>query len=149
MKKYFMLLTLAFFICPATLTAQDTSLHMAAGSGDLARIQNLISAGLGVNDKMSGGFTPLMVAAKYGHSQIIDTLIRVGRANINLANNEGNTALMVAVTSRQANSVRALLTHNANIQIKNNRGMDAMAIARLIKNEEILKLLNDYKVPKG
>ena len=132
-------------VCLCTLvSAQDNSMHMAVAAGDSLRVESLIDGGADVNGRMAAGFTPLMVGAKYGYTEVMETLITKGQASVNLANASGNTALMVAITMRRVASVKVLLLHNATATLKNKDGMDALELAQLVNSSVIQKLLQDY-----
>ena len=128
--------------------SQDTSLHMAALSGDTAQTQSLIQVGVDVNGRMTRNWTPLMVAAKYGHTEVMDLLIK-NKAEIDLLDQDGNSALILAVTSNQVEAVKLLLQRNADALIVNNKGLNAVQIARLSGFTEIQQRLETYLAPKG
>ena len=62
------------------------------------------------NDK---GQTALMIAAEKGHMNILNKLIKLGPAAIDLADKTGNTALMIAARQGQEPAVRALVENGA------------------------------------
>jgi ankyrin repeat protein len=110
----------------APLWAAD--LHLAAAENDVERARQLIEQGEDVNERMPGGWTPLMIAAKYGATNVMESLIRAN-ARIDATNREGNTALLLAVIANQPNSVRMLIGYRADATLKNECGMDAREVA--------------------
>ncbi|MGP4715565.1 formyltransferase family protein [Psychrobacter sp. T6-6] len=82
--------------------------------------QNLISI-LGVNDRNSKGWSPIIVATYYGRKDLIEWLLEQG-ANINDRNYRGTTVLMYAkdyaVKNNSPDFFNFLLTQGADISLK-------------------------------
>lgn len=74
-------------------------------------------------------------------AQMAQVLIDNG-ADVNLADQEGNTALMFAVEKGLASSVRTLLQAHAHVGMRNKKGRTALDIARSSGRAAILKLLS-------
>lgn len=51
-----------------------------------------------VDVKKDDGFSALHLAALNGHKDVVDTLIRVGQADIDLRNNRNQSAFLLAVS---------------------------------------------------
>lgn len=86
-----------------SMLLMDTSLHRAAREGDLEEcIRSVSAVGTPVDIIGSDYMTPLMLAAKYRHADIVKYLLFHG-ANPNLqASNTGDTALhYIALTAHQ------------------------------------------------
>ncbi|MEX0940045.1 MAG: ankyrin repeat domain-containing protein [Candidatus Babeliales bacterium] len=74
---------------------------------------------------------------------IINTYLALG-GNINATDSQGNTFLIYAVSSNDENMIKYLLSNpNININVKNNEKKSALDIAQ--DNENIIKILNEYK----
>jgi len=56
----------------------DNALHCVCVWGDLEAARVLIEAGININQKGEHGFTPLAVAADFGHAGIAELLLSVG-----------------------------------------------------------------------
>lgn len=85
----------------------------AARDGNLAALEEVMrSPYANVNCTDVNGWTPLMLAAKYGHSKIVDVLLSAG-AEVNRRNDSGMTALKLAREHKREEVVRTLLTWGA------------------------------------
>jgi ankyrin repeat protein len=84
-----------------------------------------------------------MMAASRGHGKTVDILIAY-QAKVDVKNNVGNTALMLAVLAEDEESVRSLLGAKADIDIRNNKREQAIDLAQLIENKSIIKMLHDH-----
>lgn len=51
-----------------------------------------------VDVKKDDGFSALHLAALNGHRDVVETLVKIGQAEINLKNNRNQTALILAVS---------------------------------------------------
>ena len=72
------------------------------------------------------GATPLAVAASYeGYLQILQELIGAG-ADVNLADNDGDTSLMWAAIGGQTECLLELIKSGADVNLSNNFGSTAL-----------------------
>lgn len=79
-----------------------------------AIVQSLVDAGATVHVRNAHGESPLLLAARYGHSQAtVHTLLRAG-ADVNTQDRNGWTPLIWAVYENEPNTVHLLLTYHAN-----------------------------------
>jgi hypothetical protein len=86
-------------------------------------------------------YTPLMHAAFENNAVETDTLLQQG-ANVNLQNEEGTTALMVAATENSLEAATVLLdSPNINLELKNKRGETALFRAARANSKEVAQLL--------
>ena len=76
----------------AVLTAHRTPLLIAAGSGNLERIEELVDEGCDINEQSAHGMTAMHAAAKYGRLACAEFLVFSG-ARLDIANDSGRTAL--------------------------------------------------------
>ncbi|KAK6973397.1 ankyrin repeat domain-containing protein 50 [Biomphalaria glabrata] len=81
--------------------AETKSLMPAAEIEKISKlIDSIIKFGRNINKKNSQGLTPLMLAANFGHTSGVKTLIMLN-TTVDLADNNGQTALMLASNSGQ------------------------------------------------
>jgi ankyrin repeat protein len=90
-----------------------TALHWAAMNADAELAATLLYAGANASAKTRiGGYTPLLVAARHGYSDVIEALL-AGGADAEERSATGATPLMLAAGSGSPDAVRALLEHGA------------------------------------
>ena len=63
-----------------------------------------------VDTKTNDGFTPLLLAAYFGHAEVCQLLLERGKANIEETTPKGNTALNIAAMEGHASTVAMLLS---------------------------------------
>lgn len=82
----------------STLAIGESSpFHMSIVKGDIATVKKLINLGTDVNKKWNG-LTPVMYAAKYNRTEILELLIDNG-ANLKAKCDKGHTAIEYAELS--------------------------------------------------
>ncbi|HEX6903908.1 MAG TPA: ankyrin repeat domain-containing protein [Thermoanaerobaculia bacterium] len=109
-------LALALMLASSPCLAQDDpgdALRRAASAGDLAKVQELLAAGVDVNAANKYGGTALAFACDKGHTAVVNLLLERG-ANPNSKDTfYGATPLNWAVQKGHAEIVRALLAKGA------------------------------------
>src|SRR6185295_13415279 len=86
-----------------------------------------LKAGANPNAALLLGETPLMVAARSGHADIVEQLLAQG-ANVNARAGRGQTALMWAVAQKHPDVVKVLLGHGADVQLRSEAWSQVMAV---------------------
>jgi ankyrin repeat protein len=76
------------------------------------------------------------------YEEIIRLLLNKG-ADVNIQDNSGKTALMIAVKNKNMEIIKLLLKKHADIKAKDNKGRTVLIIASDKDNEEIVELLLD------
>lgn len=112
----------------------------AAQTGNLAVIQRLADT-VDINAQYENGSTALIIAADFGHDNIVKYLLQLPRININAKNKDGWTALMKAADSDHENIIRLLLTAGIDINAQNKEGNTAIIIATFWSHKTIVTLL--------
>ena len=65
--------------------------------------------------------------------------------NLNIQNNEENTALIVAVYKNNNRNSKILLAYNPDLNIQNNDGHTALAIAQPYGYQDIVEILQRHQ----
>jgi len=97
-------------------------IQTAVLSGNLEAVKLHIAAGTNLDEKdaMSGS-TPLITAATFGKTAIVEALIDA-KVDLNIKNNDGATALHTAAFFCQVEIVQLLIDAKADKTVKNNFG---------------------------
>ena len=120
-----------------------TALHWAAHFDDPVTADLLIRARANVNAANELGVTPLALASS---RPMVDKLLAAG-ANPNLVASTGESPLMVAARAGRADVVRALLSHGANVNAKENvRGQTALMWAVSQRHPDVVRALVEHGV---
>jgi ankyrin repeat protein len=122
------------------------SLFEACAAGELERVERLLeeSAGgaPGVNDYSADGWTPLHLAAYFGHAKIAELLI-AHHADV-LARSRGangNTALHAALAGNHKFVAALLIGHGADVNAADAQGWRPLHLAAANNNMDAMKQL--------
>ena len=128
----------------------EAGVHIVTRRGDLGWLGLLYQKGANLNLKDRDGNTPLILAAISRWSEGAATLIRL-KAQVNMQNRLGETALLKAVQARDLTLVKALIDAGASPDIADNSGISARIVAANDpRAASIAKLLKDLPVkPTG
>ena len=117
----------------------ETPLMYAAISGNLDVAKTLVNRGAQVNRL---GWAPLHYAAVKGHTKMVEYLLEQG-AFPNAPAAEGSSPILLAVSSRNTDTVRALLKAGADPRAINQERLNALELAKRMKLSAIEKLLQE------
>ena len=108
----------------------ETTAMLAAQAGFLDGVASLVSRGGQdvLNAQSASGAHALMLAAANGHDDVVGYLLGAG-AQVALADNVGDTALIVAVRNDHKPVAALLLRHGANAHARNERFESARSLA--------------------
>jgi ankyrin repeat protein len=103
-------------------------------------LKALSERGAKLNIRNNRGRTPLYY---YNSAIIIKFLIDKG-LDVNNIDNEGTTPLFHAVKSKNIEVIKLLLSNDAKVKVKNNKGQTVLDIARSYNKSDIFELLRKY-----
>ena len=83
-----------------------------------------------INTQDSLGKTPLMHAIEANNDPLANKLVKHFKCDVNIANNDGETALFYVVKLNKENLAETLLSAEANVNHMNNNGETAIFLAR-------------------
>ena len=109
----------------------NEKLFTAALENNVNELQQCLTQGADVNAKngaYSGSWTALIVACANGHTRAAKILIENG-ANVNVADDIGETALMVASANDDLETIKLLIQHGADVNAKDEDGETALMVA--------------------
>ena len=96
----------------------DRALVQTASRGDASKVAELLSQGARVEAKEQG-FTPLLVAVQFGHTEVCQLLLDKGKANIEETTPfDERTALILAAIKGHASTVALLLSKGARVDAR-------------------------------
>jgi ankyrin repeat protein len=120
-----------------------TPLHVAAGFGDRATAELLLSKGAKVNVKNNDGDTPLNAAAVGGNKDVAELLLDKG-ADVNAKNTWGVTPLYHAVARNHTEVAELLLAKGADVNVKADDGKTLLSMAIATHRDAIATLLRAH-----
>lgn len=124
----------------------DTALHIVTKRSDLTWMGFLIGKGANINAKDSAGNTPLLIATIARFAEGVDLLTKI-KAQVDIQNRLGETALLKAVQNRDFTSAKMLIEAGANPDISDSSGVSARKAAEADpRAASIAKLLKDIPV---
>ncbi|GJE96613.1 ankyrin repeat domain-containing protein [Phanerochaete sordida] len=106
-----------------TRVQPEKNIWVAAGDGDLERVQELVQQGLSPNVPDPNTYTPMHAAASYGHLHVLDYLISQG-GDANVTDEDGDTPLYVV---ENVETARYLVERGAVVNHRNHEDLTPAA----------------------
>ncbi|MGC8479672.1 MAG: ankyrin repeat domain-containing protein [Candidatus Micrarchaeia archaeon] len=140
-------------VCDESINIRDrfgkTMLFYAAEKNATNFLISLLSRGANTSIGDKNGITPLMISAAKGNTsstEIITKHLRDinNKGDVDLVDNNGNTALMHAVLNGRSRDVILLLNFGANKDILNDEHIDAYRLALLFKLQHIAYVIKNH-----
>lgn len=115
----------------------------AAASGDLEAVVELLESDpVLIHSHSRDGWTPLHLAAHYGHRQVADALLEYGAdVHARARNDLGATPLLWAVMGQDSALVTLLLDHGADVNDATTAGSTPLHKAAVLGNTALVRLL--------
>ena len=122
-------------------SAAPGALHRAAQAGDITGLKAAIVAGADVNALDRKGWTALMHAVNKGYVLMVEALLSVPSAEIDIRAPDGATALFIAVIHEHPEIIALLIERDADPDIKGPGSKTAIDAARIGKDPATLEVL--------
>uniref|UniRef100_UPI003F4B5BA9 ankyrin repeat domain-containing protein n=1 Tax=Brachyspira catarrhinii TaxID=2528966 RepID=UPI003F4B5BA9 len=131
----------------------NTMLHYAVGHGSIEAADELIKLGADIDNTNANFKTPLHYIIENNSDRLIESvnLLLSKKANPNIKDKNGNTALHLAVMNAHKSKkeyievINALIKNNANVNILNDKNQLALNIAVINNDTEISNILINAK----
>jgi len=115
-----------------------------AACGDFMAVKSLIKAGHDPNETNALGASALVVAAQYGHVEVVRMLFRNKEIDVNLQDDYGETALMKAANGGHL-EVLKVLCKRRDIDVNLQDGTELTALMHAEDNHSSVKFLIKQK----
>lgn len=132
------------------------NLIQASGTGNLARVAELVAEGVDVNARNEEGMPALFIAAASGNFQIVFCLA-VNGADITARDSKGNTVLHVAALYDRLAELRYLVefgkalegsawVNDEWVHLKNEAGLTVLDMAKVAREKSVLQYLDSLNL---
>jgi ankyrin repeat protein len=124
----------------------DLDIYEACAMGYVDRVRELaVAHPASVNSFSPDGFTPVALAAYFGHPEVVEALIEAGAdVNIQARNPMKVAAIHAAVSARNAKIVKILLHAGADPNLHQQQGYTPLQAAVQNGDRPIIDLLKNY-----
>lgn len=133
----------------AAVDAGTTELMLAAHTGNVASIKELVGKGADVNSQDAYGWTALRYAVRSNNLGVVESLIAHG-ADVNLASYSGRTPLMSAIGNDFEQIVELLVKKGADLKMTDEDGLTAYDHAfrgGSTRSNEVRELVRPFEKP--
>ena len=125
--------------------AEIKELMTAVENGRLEQVQNLLKEKPDlVKARDNDGWTPLIMAARFNHVNLIKLRLKSG-AKVDDVDNEGSSALHHASASGRMEAVKALVENKARVSLKNQGGDTPRKLAKSSGHDKVADYLEKKK----
>jgi ankyrin repeat protein len=118
------------------------SLFEACAAGEFDRVQRLLEGGVPVNGCSDDGWTPLHLAAFFGHANVVELLLaHDADVDARSRNANGNTPLHSALAANQKIAAGLLIGGGADVNAADAAGWRPLHLAAVHNNLDVMKAL--------
>lgn len=139
----------ALILITGCATSPEEQLREAAAEGNVLRVQTFLEQGVGTQAADEQGITPIFLAAKNGHRDVVALLLERG-GSVNPTRQDGVTPLFLAGQERRLDVLVLLLEKGADVNAQAPMGgVTLLHIAAFRGDREIVTLLLRYGADKN
>ena len=132
--------------CPVDAEGQDgyTALHYSCRDGHVDIVRTLVKLEANVNAKTERGETPLTLATRNKHNNVVHALLSDCQCLVDAKGQDGYTALQYSCRYGYVGIVRTLVNHKANVNARTDSGNTPLTLAAMNKHDNVVHALSDY-----
>ena len=120
-------------------------LHSSCAQGSIVSVRALLNEHKAdVNSRTDSGDTPLTLAARHGHDNVVHALLSDFQCPVDARGQNGYTALHYSCRYGHVDIVRTLIKHKANFNDRTDSGDTPLTLAARNKHDNIVHALSDY-----
>ena len=121
-----------------------TELHYSCKFGSVDMVKSLIKHKANVNARTDSGDTPLILAARNKHENVVHTLLSDSQCPVDTKGQDGYTALHYSCRDGHVDMVRSLVKYKANVNAITDNGDTPLTLAAINKHDNVVyALLSD------
>ena len=121
-----------------------TALHNSCEKGRVDLVRALVKHKANVNARTDSGDTPLTLAARNKHDNVVHVLLSVTQCLVDAKGQDGYTALHFSCVYDHVDIVRTLVKHKANVNARTDSGETPLTLAARSKHDNVVHALSDY-----
>ena len=132
--------------CLVDAKGQDgyTALHYSCRDGHVDRVRTLVNHKANINARTDSGDTPLTLAARYKHENVVHALLSDSQCLVDAKDQDGYTALHYSCRYGHVDIVRTLVKHKANVNARTDNGDTPLTLAARHGHDKLVHALSDY-----
>ena len=129
--------------CLVDAKGQDghTVLQNSCRYGHVERVRTLVKYKANVNARTYSGDTPLTLAARNKHDNVVHTLLSDSQCLVDAKGQDGYTALQYSCRYGHVDIARTLVNHKANINAKTDNGDTPLTLAARHEHDNVVHAL--------
>ena len=124
-----------------TVTNQQNEIDLAARSGQVEHVEQILKSGYDINSKNEKGHSALMLAAYNGHYNLVQFLISQG-ADVNSIDISGSTILMGVVFKGHSQIFDLLVKAGADLELQNQKNQTSLDYAIMFGKRDLIFKIN-------
>lgn len=122
-----------------------SAIHYAIDGGNCDTIEYMVTDGANINERdTTNGWTPLLRASSLNAKADVARVLIKYDADMNIADNNQKTALMIATINGNLPFVQVLVTHGADLYALNEYGKGLYELAIAMDRKTIIRYFDEY-----